>query len=112
MKILHILDHSIPLHSGYTFRTRAILEQQRKLGWETAHLTGIKHIAECPEEEMVDGLHFYRTHSSNGLLSKLPIINQLDVISTLTNRTGETGYSACPFTEPQRIGCIESGKEA
>jgi PEP-CTERM/exosortase A-associated glycosyltransferase len=45
MKILHILDHSIPLHSGYTFRTRAILEQQRALGWETAHLTSIKHIA-------------------------------------------------------------------
>ena len=35
---------------------------------------------------MVDGLHFYRTHSSNGPLSKLPIINQLDVVSTLTKR--------------------------
>ena len=29
MRILHVLDHSIPLHSGYMFRTRAILEQQR-----------------------------------------------------------------------------------
>ena len=29
MRILHILDHSIPLHSGYTFRTRNILRQQR-----------------------------------------------------------------------------------
>lgn len=45
MKILHILDHSIPLHSGYTFRTRAILEQQRAFGWQTAHLTSIKHRA-------------------------------------------------------------------
>jgi len=53
MKILHILDHSIPLHSGYTFRTRAILEHQRKLGWETAHVTSTKHIAESPEEETV-----------------------------------------------------------
>jgi len=86
MKILHILDHSIPLHSGYTFRTRAILEQQRKLGWETAHVTSIKHIAESEDEETVNGLHFYRTRPSKGLLSKLPIINQYDVVSSLARR--------------------------
>ncbi|HEX7986837.1 MAG TPA: glycosyltransferase WbuB, partial [Duganella sp.] len=39
MRILHILDHSAPLHSGYTFRTLAILGQQRELGWQTFHLT-------------------------------------------------------------------------
>ena len=39
MRILHVLDHSIPLHSGYTFRTLAILREQRALGWETFHLT-------------------------------------------------------------------------
>ena len=27
MRILHILDHSIPLHSGYTFRTAALLRE-------------------------------------------------------------------------------------
>lgn len=42
MRILHILDHSIPLHSGYTFRTAAILREQRALGWETFHLTSPK----------------------------------------------------------------------
>ena len=25
MRVLHILDHSIPLHSGYTFRSAALL---------------------------------------------------------------------------------------
>ena len=39
MRILHVLDHSIPLHSGYTFRTLAILREQRRLGWETLQLT-------------------------------------------------------------------------
>jgi len=29
MRILHILDHSLPLHSGHTFRTAAILREQR-----------------------------------------------------------------------------------
>ena len=33
MRILHVLDHSIPLHSGYTFRTRSILREQQALGW-------------------------------------------------------------------------------
>ena len=60
MRILHILDHSIPLHSGYTFRTAAILREQRALGWETFHLTSPKqgHCAAAHEE--VDGLDFYR----------------------------------------------------
>ena len=30
LRILHVLDHSIPLHSGYTFRTLSILREQRK----------------------------------------------------------------------------------
>jgi PEP-CTERM/exosortase A-associated glycosyltransferase len=61
MRILHILDHSIPLHSGYTFRTRAILREQRKLGWVTFHLTSPKQLNCTVAEETVDGLHFYRT---------------------------------------------------
>lgn len=88
MKILHILDHSIPLHSGYTFRTRAILEQQRRLGWETVHVTSSKQ-GTSAEEEDVDGLHFYRTRPSSGLLSRLPVINQLDVVSSLARRLDE-----------------------
>jgi hypothetical protein len=39
LRILHVLDHSLPLHSGYSFRTLAILREQRALGWQTAHLT-------------------------------------------------------------------------
>lgn len=86
MKILHILDHSIPLHSGYTFRTRAILEQQNLLGWETAHLTSTKHTAESPDDETVDGLRFYRTRSSHELLAKVPLLNQMDVVLSLNRR--------------------------
>lgn len=61
MRILHVLDHSIPLHSGYTFRTRAILREQRRIGWETFHLTGPKQLDCMVDEETVDGLLFYRT---------------------------------------------------
>ncbi|ATE60934.1 TIGR04063 family PEP-CTERM/XrtA system glycosyltransferase [Thauera sinica] len=61
MRILHILDHSIPLHSGYTFRTAAILREQRALGWETFHLTSPKQGKAAADVEDVDGLRFYRS---------------------------------------------------
>jgi PEP-CTERM/exosortase A-associated glycosyltransferase len=86
MKILHILDHSIPLHSGYTFRTRAILEQQRALGWETAQVTSSKHRAPGPDLEEVDGLLFYRTRPGTSVASRLPVLNQLDVVRSLEQR--------------------------
>jgi PEP-CTERM/exosortase A-associated glycosyltransferase len=113
MKILHILDHSIPLHSGYTFRTRSILEQQRAMGWETAHLTSSKH-KENPRPsgergrgegrkptrsegadysidliEQVDGLRFYRTPPANGRLARLPLLSQWEVVRTLVRRLPE-----------------------
>jgi glycogen synthase len=61
LRILHILDHSLPLHSGYTFRTRAILKAQEARGWVIAGVTGVRHDAESPADEIVDGLQFYRT---------------------------------------------------
>jgi hypothetical protein len=66
MRILHVLDHSIPLHSGYTFRTLAILREQRRRGWETVQLTTPKQGPGPAREEMVDGLKLYRTPSAEG----------------------------------------------
>jgi len=84
-RILHILDHSIPLYSGYAFRTVSILNQQRAMGWETVHLTSTKHPASVDEED-VDGLHFYRTRPTSELLYHLPVLNQIAVINDLEKR--------------------------
>ena len=89
MRILHILDHSIPLHSGYTFRTAAILREQRALGWDTYHLTSEKQINCNVLEEEVDGLHFYRTPKHVGLLNHLPVLNQVAVMQSLAHRMRE-----------------------
>lgn len=79
MKILHILDHSLPLHSGYVFRTLGILRAQRALGWETVHLTSPKqteHTVEVNRSDVlideIDGWRFHRTPKLTGLLAKLP----------------------------------------
>lgn len=66
LRVLHVLDHSIPLHSGYTFRTLAILREQQRLGWETLQLTTPKQGAGSVLEETVDGRKFYRTPSQAG----------------------------------------------
>src|SRR3546814_297141 len=61
-RILHILDHSLPMHSGYTFRTRAILKAQIAKGWKVTCVTGQRHTASGPDVETVDDLEFHRTH--------------------------------------------------
>jgi len=83
MKILHILDHSIPLHSGYTFRTAAILREQRRMGWETVHITSPKQKNGNALEETVDSLHFYRTPAR---LLKTPVLGELQLMQQLTRR--------------------------
>ncbi len=60
-RILHVLDHSLPMHSGYTFRTRAILRAQVAKGWDVRGITGRRHGAPGPVEDVVDGLRFHRT---------------------------------------------------
>lgn len=60
-RILHVLDHSLPLHSGYTFRTRAILRAQMGQGWDVRGITGFRHVADGPLAQEVDGIRFHRT---------------------------------------------------
>jgi PEP-CTERM/exosortase A-associated glycosyltransferase len=99
LRILHVLDHSIPLHSGYTFRTRSILQQQRALGWETHHITSPKHGqagGAGTDHETVDGLRFFRTGPAAGALARLPVLNQLAVIDRLAARLLEVARDIRP----------------
>lgn len=73
LRVLHVLDHTIPLHSGYTFRTLSLLREQRKRGWETHHLSSPKHGDGLGDKatgalvESVDGWQFHRTPAPRGL---------------------------------------------
>lgn len=61
LRVLHVLDHSIPLQTGYTFRTLSILREQARRGWRTLQVTGPKQVGCTEREETVDGLLFHRT---------------------------------------------------
>ncbi len=79
------------MHSGYTFRTRAILRAQLAKGWDVRGLTGRRHVAAGPQEELVDGLHFHRTPgeaaSGNALLREWRDISaHADAIESLVRQ--------------------------
>lgn len=90
MRILHVLDHSVPLHSGYAFRTLAILREQQALGWETCQLTGPKQGGGRDDAEDAEGLHFFRTASAHSFPARIaehvPLASHWQVVQTLAKR--------------------------
>jgi PEP-CTERM/exosortase A-associated glycosyltransferase len=90
LRVLHVLDHSVPLQSGYAFRTRAILCQQRAMGWRTMQLTGPRQgdhdggkTGPC---EQVENLLFHRTPPMRGMVARLPVLRQLATIAAVAAR--------------------------
>ncbi len=82
MRILHVLDHSLPLQSGYTFRTLRIIQCQRDQGFETFHLTSPKQGSSTLEVETFDTLNFYRSKGSK-FWQSLPIFRQAWTVASL-----------------------------
>ena len=83
MRILHVLDHSLPLHSGYTFRTRAILKAQMERGWQVAGVTGPRyHTGDAPFETL-DGIDFHRTRQMRRLP---PLVGEAAEIAAFARR--------------------------
>jgi glycogen synthase len=85
MRVLHVLDHSLPVQSGYTFRTLAILAAQRSLGWETYHLTSPKHGPSHALDELIDGWRFSRTPFTRAR-PDLPIWREVRAMQATTRR--------------------------
>ena len=72
IKVLHILEYSLPLVSGYTVRSKYILENSQKLGIKPVVITSPlmqTSSIDLFQSEFVDGVRFYRT----GLFNKLNV---------------------------------------
>ncbi|MFT4173277.1 MAG: glycosyltransferase, exosortase A system-associated [Rhodocyclaceae bacterium] len=86
MRVLHVMDHSLPLHSGYTFRSAAIVREQRLRGWETFHVTSPKQgVCQAAREE-VDGLEFFRTSPPAAMWDRLPVAREWALMRALEAR--------------------------
>jgi PEP-CTERM/exosortase A-associated glycosyltransferase len=94
MKILHILDHSLPLQSGYAFRSRNILRSQKGAGLDPVALTSPKHEASwkrpAPAAERIDGIAVHRSGpvaGGNGVIGEGAVVWRLrSRIRTLIRR--------------------------
>ena len=109
MRILHILDHSLPLQSGYVYRTLGIVNQQRAMGWEPLLLTSGKHYAPGPARERIGGWEFLRTPRPTGLCGEAPVAARAEdrqrsrAAARRCDRRGAAADPSCPFARPQRV---------
>lgn len=93
MRVLHLLDHGLPLHSGYAFRTRAILKAELARGWDVAAVTGPRHGSAPAAEEVVDGLRFFRTQP---VASRMPGVSEWREIDAFARRIHQVVKSFRP----------------
>ncbi len=88
MKILHILDHSLPIHSGYTFRSQSLFRAQRAMGFVPIIVTSPKHEASwtgcCESKESINGFTYYRSGPIHPL--PLPFAGELRLMHVLYGR--------------------------
>jgi PEP-CTERM/exosortase A-associated glycosyltransferase len=82
-RVLHVLDHSLPIGSGYSYRARSIVAFQKRLGLEPVVLTSPKQGTDSDGRELVDGIPHYRTGRTGG---RLPFARELRLMLRLASR--------------------------
>lgn len=89
MKVLHLLDASLPNASGYASRSDAIIRNQRLLGIETCQMTCQGYTNFKALREDVDGVTYYRTAKSKGIFRSIPLLGYIDHVFHLAKRIEE-----------------------
>lgn len=83
MKILHVLDHSLPHASGYVYRTESILRFQKALGLEPLVLTSPKQGDVLAEWEEFEGRKYFRTPR---VRMRAPAVREVELMARLAAR--------------------------
>lgn len=86
LRVLHVLDHSLPLQAGYAFRTAALLREQQAMGWQTFHVTSPKHYGATADVESAGGFEFHRTRVAQGGWRRWPVLDQVGVVMDTAQR--------------------------
>jgi PEP-CTERM/exosortase A-associated glycosyltransferase len=98
MKVLHILDHSLPVHSGYTFRSHSLFKAQRAMGYEPIIVTSPKHednLQEfCVSKETINDFVYFRSGRVPHL--SVPFVRELWQMHVLYNRILEIAGTEKP----------------
>lgn len=90
MKVLHVLDTSIPDTAGYTTRGYYLTMNQKKLGWIPVILTSERfNNPNTILEEEIESIKYYRTQKQHGFIRKIPFFAENHEIQTLRRRVSE-----------------------
>jgi len=90
VKILHVLDHSLPIGSGYSYRSQSIVHHQRRLGLQPVVLTSPKQGTPHDGKEIIAEIPHYRTGPAGGTL---PFARELLLIRRLAGRIAQVARS-------------------
>ena len=112
MKVLHILDHSRPVMSGYSTRSWNIVTFQRSLGLDPV-VVGLqpKHPLAEEQREILDGIAHYRTPAATGART-LPYLAELQLMSRMAGQIARIAQAEgakilhAPLARSQRIARI------
>ena len=74
IKVLHVLEYSLPNISGYSLRSDAIIRNQRSLGITTSQMTSQRYQDFSSAKETVRGVEYVRTPAAKGWFHRIPII--------------------------------------
>jgi PEP-CTERM/exosortase A-associated glycosyltransferase len=92
-RVLHVLDHSRPLLSGYSVRSHSLITAQKHIGFAPEAVTSPLHNMEDPEaaDRSIDGILYRRTPLMPGLEkrlieSRVPILREMSVVRLLRKR--------------------------
>lgn len=96
MRVIHVLDHSVPWRTSYAARTLAMLAELRALGWETYQITGPKQGAGTAREEDVDGWTFHRCPPPGGILEGVPVLGEIELMGEITYRIEQVARRVHP----------------
>jgi PEP-CTERM/exosortase A-associated glycosyltransferase len=91
--VLHVLDHSWPVLSGYAVRSRNLISAQQRLGESLRVLTGPLHQLDDPvsAELVLDGVSYIRTPIKGqlarvALQRRWPVVRERAVVVLLRDR--------------------------
>jgi PEP-CTERM/exosortase A-associated glycosyltransferase len=93
IRVLHVLDHSWPVHTGYSIRSLHLLAAQKQIGFLPRALTGPLQLVDDPDaaDTVVDGISYSRTpyggsFSKWAIAGRRPVLRELEVVRLIRGR--------------------------
>lgn len=105
MKILHVLDHSLPKLDGYAVRSANIVRFQRDLNIEPVVVTSSSQPENGPVDvEVIDEIPHYRTPATSAI--RIPFLSQQAAIRQMARRIDQVAEIERPDVLHAHSPCL------